>query len=121
MSRSKRLMIIILVVLLVAAGSTVVYLVDPSVTTWLPKCPLHALTGLDCPSCGSTRALHHILHGEFVKGLSFNPVAPVLWLLGGIVIVLIICFPRHRASSLMRVLVGLYIGVYLLWWIVRNI
>ena len=30
----------------------------------LPGCLFHALTGLYCPGCGTTRALHALLHGE---------------------------------------------------------
>jgi hypothetical protein len=30
----------------------------------LPSCPFHVLTGLYCPGCGTTRALHALLHGD---------------------------------------------------------
>jgi hypothetical protein len=45
------------------AGAAAVLLVDP--TGGGPSmCPLHALTGLDCPGCGATRAAWHLLHGH---------------------------------------------------------
>ena len=47
----------------------------PSVSPWLPPCPLHALTGLFCPGCGSTRALHRLLHGDFAGAWRMNPAA----------------------------------------------
>lgn len=121
MSRFKDRIAIIFLALLVAAGSAIVYSVEPTEASWLPKCPFHAITGLECPSCGSTRALHYILHGELYRGLSFNPMAPLLWLLAGTVVVVSLCLPRLRTSALMRALVGAYIGLYLLWWVVRNI
>lgn len=40
----------------------------------LPPCPFHWLTGLYCPGCGATRALHALLHGNLQKALSMNPV-----------------------------------------------
>jgi len=40
----------------------------------LPPCPFHWLTGLYCPGCGATRALHALLHGDPGKALSMNPV-----------------------------------------------
>lgn len=120
MHSSKRLISIILLALLAVAGSAVVYMVDPAAVGWMPKCPFHVLTGLDCPSCGSTRAFHHILHGEVADGLAYNPMLPVLWILGGAVVVVGLCGEEHRSRSLLRWLAGAYIAVYLLWGIVRN-
>ena len=49
--------------------------VDPNqVGNPLPPCPFHWLTGLYCPGCGATRALHALLHGNFPKAFSMNPV-----------------------------------------------
>lgn len=87
----------------------------------MPKCPLHALTGLDCPSCGSTRVLHHLLHGQVLLGLSFNPMAPVLWALAAAIIVVCLMRPRRQSSSAVRFLVGAYIIIYVVWGILRNI
>lgn len=48
----------------------------------LPPCPFLALTGWLCPGCGSTRALHALLHGDLVRALAMNPLlviaSPVL-------------------------------------------
>lgn len=38
-----------------------------------PQCLFRRLTGLDCPGCGSQRALHALLHGEIGKAWRFNP------------------------------------------------
>lgn len=110
-----------IMMLLVVAGSIVVYVADPEDAVWLPKCPLHALTGLDCPTCGSTRALHHILHGEVARGLAFNPAAPVLWLLAAGVVMAGFRESDRRPSALMRWLAGAYIAVYLAWGLTRNL
>ncbi|MDE6693600.1 MAG: DUF2752 domain-containing protein [Muribaculaceae bacterium] len=107
--------------LLVLAGSAVVYMVDPAEAAWMPKCPWHALTGLDCPSCGSTRAFHHILHGEVIRGLGYNPMAPVLWALAAMLMAVCFARPARRASSLVRLLAGAYIVVYIVWGVVRNL
>lgn len=98
-----------------------VYMVDPTEAVWMPKCPWHALTGLDCPSCGSTRALHHILHGELIRGLEYNPMAPVLWILAAMLIAVCAFRPQLRASATVRLLAGAYIVVYIVWGVVRNI
>lgn len=44
----------------------------------LPACPFKALTGLDCPGCGSGRALAALTHGEVVTALDHNLVLPFL-------------------------------------------
>jgi Protein of unknown function (DUF2752) len=53
----------------------------------LPACPWHAVTGLACPGCGSTRAILRLLEGEFAAGFAFNPLATcaaVGFVVGGI-------------------------------------
>ena len=35
-----------------AAACVILFAADPEQTAWLPRCPFHALTGLDCPACG---------------------------------------------------------------------
>lgn len=40
----------------------------------LPPCPSRWLTGLFCPGCGSTRALHALLHGDLTGALAMNPL-----------------------------------------------
>lgn len=110
-----------MIVLLALAGGIVVYAVDPSGAWWMPKCPFHAITGLDCPSCGTTRALHHILHGRLSAGLACNPMAPVLWILAMAIIVICLRYPERLPSTLLRVLVAVYILVYIGWGIVRNV
>jgi len=34
---------------------------------------LHALTGLDCPTCGALRATHLLLHGQLRAAFAMNP------------------------------------------------
>jgi hypothetical protein len=62
----------------VAAASAYVYAVDPNAHTTTPPCPLFALTGLDCPACGGTRAVHALLHGDVGQAFDHNVLALVL-------------------------------------------
>lgn len=37
-----------------------------------PACVFNALTGLFCPGCGATRALHALVHFDLARALSMN-------------------------------------------------
>jgi Protein of unknown function (DUF2752) len=59
----------------VAGGLAVVaalFCFDPARVPIYPVCPFHQFTGLDCPGCGSLRALHALLHGQWMAALHFN-------------------------------------------------
>ena len=57
---------------LLAGVLVVLYLVDPARCRLLPPCPIHWATGFYCPGCGSTRAIHCLLHGDLHGALSKN-------------------------------------------------
>lgn len=48
---------------------------EPGEFRLFPPCPFLWLTGFYCPGCGSLRALHQLLHGNFAAAISFNPFA----------------------------------------------
>ena len=59
---------------LLLAGAVYLYVFEPGRTGFFPPCVFRALTGFTCPGCGSTRALHQILHGHFVAAFMLNPL-----------------------------------------------
>lgn len=62
--------------LFVLAGLLLIaWIATPGKTAWLPGCPLHLLTGLQCPGCGSTRAFHALTHGDVLAALRMNLLA----------------------------------------------
>lgn len=38
----------------------------------MPQCPVHMLTGLQCPGCGAQRLIHALLHGDIVGAWHAN-------------------------------------------------
>ena len=44
-------------------------------------CPLRAVTGVPCPSCGLTRALAHLERGHLAEAVRLHPFAPLVFLL----------------------------------------
>ena len=57
-----------------------VYRIDPSGNPFAPGCSFYRLTGLYCPTCGMTRAMHHALHGRFGQAFSLNAFWPAIML-----------------------------------------
>ncbi len=45
---------------------------NPYSNSWPLKCPLYWITGLQCPFCGSQRALHELAHGNFYSAWKLN-------------------------------------------------
>lgn len=67
------------------AAAAALWLFDPNAHR-IPLCPLHAMTGLWCPFCGSTRASHALIHAEPAAALHHNalfvaalPLLALLW------------------------------------------
>ena len=58
-------------ILLAAAA---LFFFNPAESACFPPCPLHRLTGLHCPGCGSLRALHALLHADLAGAMRMNPL-----------------------------------------------
>jgi ethanolamine transporter EutH len=52
--------------------SAMVFFFNPSTHGFYPVCLFHALTGLNCPGCGMTRAFYALLHGNVRLALKDN-------------------------------------------------
>ena len=59
---------------ILAVGGAILYRFDPTTVHFYPPCLFHSLTGLQCPGCGTTRALHHLLHGDVAGAFRLNPM-----------------------------------------------
>lgn len=102
------------------------YAVNPEQSRWMPYCLFHQWTGLDCPACGTQRAIHHLLHGHLKEAVAYNPFLLVSFpylaaFVGGE------CFGggergrRLRAFCQDRRVVGTYLVLIIAWWIGRNL
>ena len=55
------------------AGSLIfLAVVPPAEFPYYPRCQLHFYTGLHCPGCGTTRAVHALLNGRLQQAIAYN-------------------------------------------------
>jgi hypothetical protein len=72
-SRAVRLLAATGVVGACAAAMTFLYQVNPNLPdNPYPRCLLKAVTGIDCPGCGGTRAMYSLLHGDLAGAADHN-------------------------------------------------
>ena len=78
MAASRQRQLIVAAAVLVAVALIIIYaFVDPE-GGMLPRCTFKALTGWDCPGCGSQRAFHALLHGRVGEAWRMNPALFVM-------------------------------------------
>ncbi|TDD63333.1 DUF2752 domain-containing protein [Actinomadura rubrisoli] len=112
---------------LVLAASVVSYVgaVDPNVDGHYPTCPFLALTGYQCPGCGSLRTIHALAHGQFGEAFGLNVLAVTM------LPVLVFFWVRWTAARVRnrpsrtragdsRLIWALF-GTIMLFWLVRNL
>lgn len=62
--------------LTLSAAMAFVYIKITIALGWMPVCPVHHLTGLSCPGCGSQRALTALVEGHIAEAFSYNYILP---------------------------------------------
>ena len=96
---------------------------DPEQSRWMPHCLFLSLTGLECPGCGSQRALHALLNGDVAAAWTYNPLVIILTPLSALLIYSNVRrqrYPRlHRALNSPAAILTLALGVTV-WFIIRN-
>jgi Protein of unknown function (DUF2752) len=103
-----------------AAGAIVLFAFDPSAYAFYPRCMFHALTGLDCPGCGATRAAHALLHGRVAEAFRFNPM---LFAAIGVFGFALPSVARGRRPQFLERpwFAWTVVTVLIVWWIARNV
>jgi hypothetical protein len=60
-------------------GMAVVYKFPPTEYSFYPRCPIYLSTHWLCPGCGSTRALHSLLHFDVQGAFHYNALFTLLF------------------------------------------
>ena len=81
---------------LIAIGVCVLaYFGTPGQSKWLPSCLFNTWTGLYCPGCGNTRALHAFVHGDILNCISNN-----LLLIPACILLVVLClYPKLSCNK----------------------
>lgn len=86
---------------------------------------MRALTGWLCPGCGSQRAIHQALHGNFISSFYLNPLflPGVAYALIGFVICLLFPtkWPMIKSKFYGRTAAYVALAVIVVFWVGRNI
>lgn len=122
-SRPDRGIAALWLVLGISAG-VILFFFDPAANRLYPPCPFRSLTGLLCPGCGSTRALHQLLHGEIIAAIKLSPMLVVVSPILGYAVISTVAFV-FRGRPLPRMKIGRgpiwgLLAVTMGFWLIRN-
>jgi hypothetical protein len=109
------------VLTLLAVALAVLFFFDPARSPFYPKCMFHVLTGLQCPGCGSLRALHALLHGQVRRAVALNPLLFVGALFGAYLVLRKKLKPNGPDPVANRFVWWGALILVVLFWIVRNL
>lgn len=120
----RRVLIVIIAIVVALALGVVYYALDPSGSALFPRCAFLSFTGYKCPGCGSQRAIHALLHGDVAAAFRFNAMflVSIPWL----AMCLLAETQRTRNPRLYvrlnsPLLIGLFLVMVVLWWVLRNV
>lgn len=116
----------LIIIFLLLIGGLFYYIFSPEESNLFPKCAFHSMTGLDCPGCGSQRAIHHLLHLRIKDAFLSNPLLIL------VIPYIILClymeyfggkeiFPKVRKIIYSKYAIWGILTIILLFWIVRNL
>jgi len=109
---------------LLIAGAAYLFFFEPGKSGFFPGCPFRALTGYTCPGCGTTRALHQLLHGNFLAAFELNALLVVVLPLLAIALFMYtssaISGRRMPSLTLPPKYVWVLSAVVIAFWILRN-
>lgn len=114
-----------LVIALGAVAAVGAYFIFCMVTDSMPRCPFKWITGLDCPGCGSQRAIRALMAGHPLEAWGYNLILPPM--LAYLAAILLMPLFKGKASRKIYerltspVIIAAIAAVVILWWILRNL
>lgn len=122
----KKRMLCTIVTILVPISVLILYSMQDFLISWvtgLRPCLFYSIYHLYCPSCGNTRSVIALLHGDIGSSLRFNIEIPILTILGVLGYIELAACSFGKQIRLLPRKTGFYICLIFfmfLYWIVRN-
>ncbi|WP_307796943.1 DUF2752 domain-containing protein [Actinomadura barringtoniae] len=99
--------------------------IDPNESGHYPTCPFLALTGYQCPGCGSLRTIHALAHGHVREAFGLNVFAvAMIPLLAFFWVRWTIARARNRPTRTKAAdprWIWVLFGAIMIFWLVRNL
>lgn len=126
MNKGFKIGIGVAITLMLIATLYIFYFIDPETHSLFPKCPFLLATGLECPGCGSQRAIHQLLHLNFGNALRYNALMVLALPYTFLGIYLQYLGGQLRHPQLEKLFFGRWSALIVLilvvsYWIVRNV
>ncbi|MBO7608898.1 MAG: DUF2752 domain-containing protein [Muribaculaceae bacterium] len=121
----RKIIYFFIIVAVVVMAAAIYFTYDPAKPgNIFPRCFFLTFTGYKCPGCGSQRAIHSLLHGDFLQAFRFN--AALVVALPILVVFAISEWKRNSWPRFYEIVNNKWIGITILfavvfWWIIRNV
>ena len=103
-------------------AALILFFCDPVRVPIYPQCLFHQVTGLDCPGCGSLRAMHALLHGNIAAAVRFNAFLVLsLPLLAWLVFKFLSRKPAAQPFQFRPLWLWMYLAAFIIFGIVRDL
>lgn len=103
----------------------IIFAFDPAHTRFFPPCHFKLITGFECPGCGSLRAIHQLLNGNFLAAIRLNPLMIIFLFIFFLVLISLLIknkFTKSFLSFLSRPYIPLAVLIIILvYWLLRNL
>ena len=122
----KKLILISVAAFFVVTAMFIFFYIDPNVYPFFPKCPFLFVTGLECPGCGSQRAIHQLLHLNIIVAFRYNPLVVIFTPYIFLGLYLEYMGGKNKFPEVQKVLFGkiaviIILVVFMTFWIGRNV
>lgn len=113
---------------LVWAVTAVVAAAVVALRLWVPGdeapglCPIRTCTGVACPGCGLTRAVAHLIRGDFAAMWAMHPLAPLIVVEGVVALAIAHLAARRRVRvppAAVAAVGAVHIALLVVVWVAR--
>ena len=118
------LIIVLSVSIIAIIGLFLVKNFNPEEESFFIPCMFHKVTGLKCPGCGMTRAMHYLVNGNIKKAIWYNlMIIPGTFVLiySGYRYIKYLVKNEEIVNSPLEIILKIFLAILILFMIVRNV